>query len=306
MKFNDNFTTKQQGDTLITLGLPPATADCFYDHFGYKNVRDSGIELSEDFFSSTEKYFDKHEGAFPCWSVGRLIAIYELCTGVKFERWSHKGVYNNNLIDDCIEHIKFAVNPDTTINFDFKKSLGQNFLHDENIIDKIVKYSEIDKDTLVIDCKDIRNEIIDEFYIKDNLPNGIKNIKVINDKDTCFKVYSFTTDLSNINFSIFEDNGRIYGDIIFHAKIRAGKDLNIGDVLCYKLNINAPAIETLTIGNNSIALEIHLGSCPKLNELYGPTRDAQDYTVCKNFIKYQLAASGKFAWGATMNISNVR
>ena len=121
MKFNDNFTTKQQGETLITLGLPPATADCFYDHFGYKNVRDSGLELSEDFFSNTEKYFDKHEGAFPCWSVGRLIAIYELCTGVKYERWSHKGVYNNNLIDDCIEHIKFAINPDTTINFDFKK-----------------------------------------------------------------------------------------------------------------------------------------------------------------------------------------
>ena len=37
------------------------------------------------------------------------------------------------------------------INFDFKKSFGQNFLHDENIIDKIVKYSEIDKDTLVIE-----------------------------------------------------------------------------------------------------------------------------------------------------------
>lgn len=37
------------------------------------------------------------------------------------------------------------------INFDFKKSLGQNFLNDDNIIDKIVKYSEIDKDTLVIE-----------------------------------------------------------------------------------------------------------------------------------------------------------
>lgn len=37
------------------------------------------------------------------------------------------------------------------INFDFKKSLGQNFLNDENIIDKIVKASEIDKDTLVIE-----------------------------------------------------------------------------------------------------------------------------------------------------------
>ena len=37
------------------------------------------------------------------------------------------------------------------INFEFKKSLGQNFLHDENIIDKIVKSSNIDKDTLVIE-----------------------------------------------------------------------------------------------------------------------------------------------------------
>jgi hypothetical protein len=162
------------------------------------------------------------------------------------------------------------------------------------------------KDTLVIDCKGIINEVVDEFYIKDNLPNGIKNVKVINSKGTCFKVYSFTTDLSNINFSVFEDNGRMYGDIIFHAKIRAGKDLKIGDLLCCGFNVNAPAIETLTIGNNSVALEIHLGSCPKLNELYGPTRDAQDYTVCKNFIRYQLAANGKFAWGATMNISNVR
>ena len=37
------------------------------------------------------------------------------------------------------------------IDFDFKKSLGQNFLHDENIIDKIVKNSNIDKDTLLIE-----------------------------------------------------------------------------------------------------------------------------------------------------------
>lgn len=37
------------------------------------------------------------------------------------------------------------------INFDFKKSLGQNFLNDENIISKIVKSADIDKDTLVIE-----------------------------------------------------------------------------------------------------------------------------------------------------------
>ena len=37
------------------------------------------------------------------------------------------------------------------INFEFKKSFGQNFIKDENIINKIVKYSKIDKDTLVIE-----------------------------------------------------------------------------------------------------------------------------------------------------------
>lgn len=37
------------------------------------------------------------------------------------------------------------------INFEFKKSLGQNFINDENIIDKIVKFSGVDKDTLVIE-----------------------------------------------------------------------------------------------------------------------------------------------------------
>jgi len=36
-------------------------------------------------------------------------------------------------------------------NFQFKKSLGQNFIKDDNIISKIVNYSGIDKDTLVIE-----------------------------------------------------------------------------------------------------------------------------------------------------------
>ena len=35
--------------------------------------------------------------------------------------------------------------------FDYKKSLGQNFLKDNNIVSNIVKYSNIDKDTLIIE-----------------------------------------------------------------------------------------------------------------------------------------------------------
>ena len=36
-------------------------------------------------------------------------------------------------------------------NFEYKKSLGQNFLKDDNITEKIVRYSGVDKDTLVIE-----------------------------------------------------------------------------------------------------------------------------------------------------------
>lgn len=36
-------------------------------------------------------------------------------------------------------------------NFKYKKSLGQNFLHDSNIIEKIINLSEVDKDTFVIE-----------------------------------------------------------------------------------------------------------------------------------------------------------
>ena len=35
--------------------------------------------------------------------------------------------------------------------FEYKKSLGQNFIKDENIIDKIVSSSKIDKNTLLIE-----------------------------------------------------------------------------------------------------------------------------------------------------------
>lgn len=38
-----------------------------------------------------------------------------------------------------------------TDNFKYKKSLGQNFIKDDNIIDKIVKHASVDNETLVIE-----------------------------------------------------------------------------------------------------------------------------------------------------------
>ena len=80
------------------------------------------------------------------------------------------------------------------INFDFKKSLGQNFLNDENIIDKIVKYSEIDKDTLVIE-----NDIITFIVNKLSANEMINNVDVlINGEIT----YTYNDNYDNISYNI--------------------------------------------------------------------------------------------------------
>ena len=80
--------------------------------------------------------------------------------------------------------------------FEYKKSFGQNFIKDDNIIHKIVKYSEIDKDTLVIEIGpgsgSLSKEIVPlSFYallyeidirlknILDNVLSGCDNYQII-------------------------------------------------------------------------------------------------------------------------------
>ena len=109
-KLQNNFTTPEQSKRLLELGVPEWTADCFYklDLYSFK----------------TEMCFTKEDSLLhhytPCWSVGRLIEIFETCTSTKFERWSHRGAIRP-LLEDCIEHIEFALNPDTIIKMDFSK-----------------------------------------------------------------------------------------------------------------------------------------------------------------------------------------
>lgn len=103
-KLQNNFTTPEQSNRLLELGVPAWTADCYYSESGKIEIKNTSLDI-----------------LYPsCWSVGRLIEIFETCTSTKFERWSHKGVFRP-LLEDCIEHIKFAINPDTIMEFDFSK-----------------------------------------------------------------------------------------------------------------------------------------------------------------------------------------
>ena len=104
IKLQNNFTTPEQSKWLLELGLPADSADCYFTESGKIEIKNTAFDILYT----------------PCWSVGRLIEIFETCTSTKFERWSYKGV-SRPLLEDCIEHIKFALNPNTTTKFDFSK-----------------------------------------------------------------------------------------------------------------------------------------------------------------------------------------
>lgn len=89
MKFENNFTTIEQSKKLLELGVPEWTADMFYDVNSEKKYRSWEVCPDTVPFNTTyRKYiaygenFDvfKHEYFYPCWSVGRLIEIMNICS----------------------------------------------------------------------------------------------------------------------------------------------------------------------------------------------------------------------------------
>ena len=104
-KMQSNFTTQEQSKRLLELGVPEWTADCFYklDLYSFK----------------TEMCFTKEDSLLhhytPCWSVGRLIEIYCLATGIEYIKI---GTSEISLIELMIKMIEIAVKVKT---FDFSK-----------------------------------------------------------------------------------------------------------------------------------------------------------------------------------------
>lgn len=57
-----NFTTQEQSKRLLELGVPAWTADCYYNEYGKIEIKNTALD-----------------GLYPsCWSVGRLMEIYEI------------------------------------------------------------------------------------------------------------------------------------------------------------------------------------------------------------------------------------
>lgn len=107
MKLQKDYTTPEQSKRLLELGVPADSADMYYKHTMLAPYTlNNGVLFSA---------YLKVEDIVPCWSVGRLIEIYELCYGEVFERDPFYPV-----IDDILLQINYAI-IDTTEQWDFSK-----------------------------------------------------------------------------------------------------------------------------------------------------------------------------------------
>ena len=77
----ENYTTEEHVDTILSLGIPIDTADCYIDACGNRYVRSQNEGEQDDTF------FDEFDYT-PCWSAGRLVEIYCTATHLMFPKLS--------------------------------------------------------------------------------------------------------------------------------------------------------------------------------------------------------------------------
>lgn len=100
-QLQNNFTTPEQSKRLLELGVPADSADCFYSegadikdgevYFEYNTEPEilpkSAITGEIILFS---EYKNKYTGGYvlPCWSVGRLMEIFDICNLYDLHKFS--------------------------------------------------------------------------------------------------------------------------------------------------------------------------------------------------------------------------
>lgn len=118
-KFKNEFTNQEQSKMLLELGMSSNCADGYIRH--YKNTYIFECDcpnhlLGSMSYEDTKHIFpdDEFDYIIPSWSVGRLIAIYECCTGLKYNH----NTEDTSIMEDILVKIQSFINANM---FDFKK-----------------------------------------------------------------------------------------------------------------------------------------------------------------------------------------
>lgn len=123
IKFSKDYTTPAQSKRLLDLGVPADSANMYYKQYSeavvyvgevgdvpqpktyyihepeLRHINPEGTWTYKDGekIDLSGKYDELRKTDIPCWSVGRLIEIYEICSGKKYERKSARLVREGNV-----------------------------------------------------------------------------------------------------------------------------------------------------------------------------------------------------------------
>ena len=95
IKLQNNFTTVEQSKRLLELGVPRWTADMYYQFDSFQQLY--RMQAFEDGYEHSSQMCEKD---LPCWSVGRLMEIYEICSG---KVWDNTVIEGYSKIDMLLE-----------------------------------------------------------------------------------------------------------------------------------------------------------------------------------------------------------
>lgn len=95
----NNFTTPEQSKRLLELGVPADSADCVYEL--KQNGTQFTMSKTPDIIPISMR-LSWRNNRIPCWSVGRLIEIWEVVTG---EKWLHET--EQPIIEELISNFNY-------------------------------------------------------------------------------------------------------------------------------------------------------------------------------------------------------
>ena len=100
-KLQNNFTTPDQSKRLLELGVPEWTADCVTSRYGGSTFFVQECQLLRRCIDSNNYV--------PCWSVGRLMEIFDICVIDGTGSWANYTTRLNymNYLVACFETSKF-------------------------------------------------------------------------------------------------------------------------------------------------------------------------------------------------------
>lgn len=110
-KLQKNFTTPEQSERLLELGVPADSADCYYTQEEIEgNMYWFDLHIKKEYQPHTSLHASTIWGEIlPCWSVGRLIEIYCTCIGENYIQLA--------MVDDMMESLVFMIEHDADLDF---------------------------------------------------------------------------------------------------------------------------------------------------------------------------------------------